>query len=390
MFRVTGKLFIFVITASMLVAPGALMAEDVPVTPASSSMGSWPVKDPALANMIQAQSQDSGMTNTPGPSPETGMANLESAPTELANTPIANAPAPDALSGTAPTPSGAMDNTMSALEKVADMDMWVLMQDDALVEELYELKDVKTEKMNGTEVRIAVRQAVSDELAAAPSAPMTIATISSNGFEVRHPLYTDRRMEFEYELADSKPPLLVIYERATPAGGDGGDLLHLFTLYRGVVRPLGAVSGLEDADADGKVDPYVYDRAFAGGLGLIDPADAPLGKAYFAVEGGKIVRDREKFTSYYTGIINAADNEIGQGRAVSPGSADLVPILRKFLALRAMGAQGEGWKVLEKDVMSYGGDFFPLKGVEGQPPRRVAVEEVISLVRKSVGKGWKK
>jgi hypothetical protein len=275
----------------------------------------------------------------------------------------------------------------SPVLRLQGLESWELLSSSELVEEFYEVKTAKTEKMDGTEVRITVREARFDEMMDVEVAPMTLVTISSNGYEVRQPLYPDRRMEFEYSLPKSKPQLLSINESCGCAD-PYADKVHLFTIYKNAIRPLGALSGVVDDDDDGLLEPFVYDISFSNGLGIMEGWEAPVIKFFFSVDRGRLVAGSKKHDPYYSEQVGRLSEVIVRGHAESPDSGDLAPVLEKFLYLKAMGMEKKGWKELERDVMLYGENGFPQRRPEGEYPRLFALEEIASRIRKALGKDW--
>jgi len=273
-------------------------------------------------------------------------------------------------------------------EMLQGMEAWELLGNNSMIDELYEVKTVKTEKVNGSEVRISIRQARYDEMTDIAIAPMTLVTISSNGLQVRQPLYYNRRAEFEYSIPVSRPQLLAIHERCG-CEDPYADLLHLFTVYRKAIRPLGAVSGISDADGDGLLEPFVYDTAFSNGLGLIESERAPVVRVFLSVDKGRLVAERGKYESFYRSKIDGLSELIARDRAESPGSGDLAPVLEKFLYYKALGWEKEGWQDLEKDLMLYDVRRFPQQRGKGVSPEKFSVVEIVSRMRKALGKGWK-
>lgn len=265
------------------------------------------------------------------------------------------------------------------------LETWELIGDDSLVNEFYEVKTAVTETMDGSELRITVREALYDEMMDMEAAPMTLVTISTGGYEVRHPLYPDRRMDFEYALPKSRPQLLAISEHCGCVD-PYADLVHLFTVYRGAIRPLGAVSGLDDAEADGLMDPFVYDTSFSGGLGMMESDSAPVVRFFYSVDKGRLVGDSRKYGPYYRKNIERLSDIIVKAHAESPDSGDIAPLLEKFLYYRAMGAEAEGWEALEADVMLYGEDGFPQLSAGDETPERISLEEIVSRARKALAK----
>ena len=275
----------------------------------------------------------------------------------------------------------------SPASRLQGMETWEILGSAALLGELYEVKGVRTGKLGASEVKITVREARSDELLEAPSAPMTIASISTGGSEFRLPLYAGRRMEFEHSFNQGRPPLLAVTERCG-CPDPYADLVHLFMVYRGALRPLGAVSGLDDADGDGLKEPFVYDTSFSDGLGLTGPDRAPVVRVFLEVKAGALAASGRRYASVYQARIDALSGLIANDLSADPGSGDLAPVLEKFLYYRAMGLEKDGWSALEKDIMLYGGMDFPVRGAGGRETVKVAVEEIVSRARKALGKSW--
>lgn len=291
---------------------------------------------------------------------------------------VSNSPDPTVQTGVIKSP----------VKKLEGLETWELLGNNALIEEFYELKNTSTEMLDGLEVRITVREARFDEMMEIAIAPMTLVTVSSSGFEVRQPLYPDRRVEFVYSLPKSSPRLLVINERCN-CPDPYGDRLHLFTMYNGSIRPLGAVSGIEDADGDGMFEPFAYDLAFSNGMGLVEADKAPVIRFFFTLKRGDLISGNFKHAPFYGRQITRLSETITKDHAESPGSGDLVPILEKFLYYKAMGREKDGWKALEKDILLYGGQWFPQRRGVGGKPQKTSVEEIISRMRKALGRAWK-
>ncbi len=270
------------------------------------------------------------------------------------------------------------------ITRLLGMKMWQILQDDRMLAEFYEVKLEKNLKMGKVDVQLKVRQALSDQLMDIYEAPMTIAHVKSNGFEVRHPLYPTRRMEFEYLTPPSDPAILAIYERCDCAEPEG-DLVHLFVEYRRILMPIGAASGVEDADGDGLFEPYVYEEAFKGGFGILDSDTAIRIKVYFNIIDGKMKPGGQKFALYYLQQISELDKLIVDDQVTTPTSGDLVPILKKFLYYRAMGREEEGWTAFNADIQLYGGHMFPQRGIVGEELRNIKVERLSELMRKAFG-----
>ena len=313
-----------------------------------------------------------------------GCASVQKEPVET-NVSITNVPEPEIISDDEEPVQAAVIN--SPVLRLQGLESWELLSSSELIEEFYEVKTSMDEKMDSSDVRITVREARYDEMMDVEIAPMTLVTISSNGYEVRQPLYPDRRMEFEYSLPRSKPQLLAINERCG-CTDPYGDKVYLFTIYRNAIRPLGALSGVADDDDDGFFEPYVYDTSFSNGLGIMEGWEAPVIKFFFTVDRGRIVAGSDKCNAYYKEQVDLLSERIKKEHTESPDSGDLAPVLEKFLYLRAMGMEKKGWQSLEEDVMLYGADGFPQRRAEGAATELLALEEIASRIRKALGKGW--